>query len=183
MKKNIFITALSLAFFGATAIFVSSLSYPVGYYNGYTHPTNNSYTYTTGCNTYRYDGYSRTSTLVSSTCTSYNSGYGYNANYYQHYVQPVQQITYVAPTTQTIYVAPITTTYTVSPVYSYGYGSGYYDYGYNYGGSGYQNNPYYDGRRYHHTTDTWINNSYVDNYNSYTNIGSCYYSNGYQVCP
>lgn len=140
-----------------------------------------SYTYSTGCNTYRYNGYTRTTTLISS-CTNYNTSYGYNQSYTQ-YVQPITQVSYVAPITHTYYVAPITTSHTVSPIYSYGYTNGYYDNSYNNWGYGYQDTPYYDGRRYHHTTDTWINNSYVDNYNGYTNTSNCYYSNGYQVCP
>ncbi len=169
MKK--IITTLSLAttlFIGANLAFASHLTSSY-----YVIPTYSSYTYTTGCNTYRYDPYFKTSTLIGSTCAvstynSYNYGYTYPASTY----------TYTYPTTNyTYYSTPSTyNTYgytggvsNYSPYDNYNYG--YNNYGYNY------NSSYYDTSYYNNTY------SYPYNYGSYSSSPTYQYwynyNNGY----
>lgn len=96
---------------------VIPMMYP--YYNtGCTTPS--SYYYTSGCYTYYYNGYTRTSSIVSYNCQ----------------------------TTNHTYVAPITQYYYTSPYYTYSYtnGSWYPSYTYSYGN--YDNTNYYDYTNY-----------------------------------
>ena len=94
--------------------------YPNQYQNNYyVQPVQTSYQYTQGCNTYKYDAYTRLTTLVSSTC--------YLNNTYQNNYQ------YTYPTNQ------YSTYRYVNGVWVYGNGNtssgcnqnNYYGYGYN----------------------------------------------------
>lgn len=134
MKKNILTATLSLVLFGASALIASSLIYTPSYtyYNSHytTSYQTNSYTYTTGCTTYEYNPYTRTSTVIGSTC----------APTYNHYIEQPRYTTYTyytQPIVTTYYVAPQVEHYTVPPIY----------------------NSYYGNYPYHHTTYTSYQNN------------------------
>jgi hypothetical protein len=141
-------------------------------------PVNNSYTYTSGCYTYYYNGSTLSTTIVSYNCSNnYNNTYS-NSNYNQGYN------TYTYPTNNNTYYYKTPTSYSNSytaypynyqngswsqPTYSNyntGYNSNYYTYPSGYTDTGYSNYVnYYTG--------------YGSNYNQTT---SCYSLVGVQIC-
>ncbi len=96
MKKIISTLVLTGALFAGTAsVFAYHQSGQM-----YSIPTYSSYTYTSGCNVYRYDPYTRASTFLYTTCQTYTypqyqnlpyssypctTQYGYQYNYYNNY--------------------------------------------------------------------------------------------------
>lgn len=127
-------------------------------------PVNNSYTYTSGCYTYYYNG-----STLSTTIVSYNCSNNYNNNY-TNYTYPTNYSNYY-------YTAP--TSYYTQPT-SYTYPYNYYQYQPTYSNYNYQG--YYSYPSGY--TDTGYNNY---NYGNYYNTGynqstSCYYLAGIQVC-
>lgn len=120
MKKII----LSLGVVLGGLLTIGSSASALSYWGGNSY-YNNSYTYTSGCYIYYYDGYRRTSTLVGSTCGNQNT-YNYS---YQYQTYPY---TYSYP----------------SYTYSYSYPTtSYYTYDYSNGGW-YPNNSYYNNYNY-----------------------------------
>jgi hypothetical protein len=159
MKK--IITTLGIVgtlFIGANLASANHLS---GSY--YVIPTYSSYTYTTGCNTYRYDPYYKTSTLISSTCAvstynSYNYGYSYPATTYS----------YSYPTTNYSY-------YNGYSNYGVSNYSPYDNYNYTYSNYGYNSNSYYN-----NTYSSYPYNYYGNSYYSAPTYQYWYnYTNGY----
>ncbi|MEN9881293.1 MAG: hypothetical protein RLZZ308_476 [Candidatus Parcubacteria bacterium] len=141
-----------------------------------------SYTYTSGCYTYYYNGQTRTTSVLRYTC---GNGY-YNNNNYS-------------------YTYPVTTSYPSTNYYTYTNPSSYYTYSYcngswtpSYYGSNSSNcNSIWD--YLGNYTNSYSNANYGYNYNSYnygytpyqygyntynynTYSSGCYYLNGYQVC-
>lgn len=117
-----------------------------------------SYSYTSGCYTYYYNGQTRTTSVLSYNCTSYYpAATTYTYPQTQYYTYHYTNNGYWTPGYNN-------TNYWTNP---YSYNSNSYtswNYGWNYGN----------------------NNTYGNNYNnSYTNYnnGGCYYVNGYQACP
>ena len=191
MRKTI--STLSLAFtlfIGANLAFAEHLggSYAVI-------PTYSSYTYTTDCNTYRYDPYYKISTIIATTCINYstnNFGYNYNTNYNNGYYNNTNYSTnYTYPT---YYSNSYNGVSNYSPYDNYNYGYNDYNTNYNTGyTNGYYNNTYYSSPSYQY----WYNysNGYPTsiqnvaapitnwNTNSYGNNNSCYYNSwGNYVC-
>lgn len=125
----------------------------------YTPPVQNSYTYTSGCYTYYYDGYTRSSSVVSYNCSNnYNT---YN-NTYGNYAYTAPSAYYYTAPSSYYYTTPSSYTYNTSPYSTYQYQSYYYP-------STYSTTGY---------TDTGYT-TYTNNYN-YTQ--GCVYVSGYQVC-
>ena len=179
MKKIISITGLiSTVFLGGV---LSTFAY-TPYYNTYQNTAvSNSYVYVEGCYTYQYDAYTRRTSLIGSTCSTTNAGYGYGGYGYNNtmYTIPVStsySASYSYPVTTSYPVAtsyPVTTAYTPnSPYYTYGYTNGSWY-------PGYQNSILGD-----LFTGNSYNTSYYNGYNNnYGNYGyNCSYQNGYQVC-
>ncbi len=113
-----------------------------------------SYYYTSGCYTYYYNGYTKTTSITSYNCSTIYS----QPEYY---------------TIDTNYTYPVTYSYTpASQYYTYSYCNGSWTLSYygangcnsifNYGNTNYTNNGYYR----------------AQNYNNY----NCYYMNGYLTC-
>lgn len=140
-------------------------SYNNGYNNTYQNTQQASYTYTQGCYTYYYNGYTRSTSIIGSTCQSQNV------------------YSYTTPVSYTYTTSP-TYTYTTSPSYTYTTPTSYTN----------QTSPYYV-YGYERSNATWYpryNNSYFFNgdssYNSYdstfvpTPRTYCYTINGYSVC-
>ncbi len=148
---------------------------------------NNSYTYTSGCYTYYYNGVTRNSTII-----SYNCSNTYSNNY--TYTYPTQTYYYTAPTS---YVSPHSTycykngtwypasnskcndyhnNFTLS-----NYGGGYTDTGY--GNNYYGNSNYYGNNNYGNSygNSNYYYGSYGDGF-MYRPTNPCSYQSGYQVC-
>lgn len=121
-----------------------------------------SYSYTSGCYTYYYNGYTRTTTITSYNCQT-------NSTYYPVTTYPVNTYTYPYSTT----IAPS------SQYYTYKYCNGSWQLSY-YGNNNCSNifnwNTGYNGYTGYYGTY----NNYNYGYNNYTS--NCYYVNGYQVC-
>ncbi|MBP6888075.1 MAG: hypothetical protein KBC21_00045 [Candidatus Pacebacteria bacterium] len=118
------------------------------------HRTTSSYSYTSGCYTYYYNGQTRTTSIVSYSCQSQ---------------------------TQTYY--PVATTYTYpSQVTQYPYhSSGYFTYMYCNGlwRPSYYGNNNCDNLSYRNNSNYYGVINYTSSYN---NLNNCYYLNGYQIC-
>ncbi len=122
-----------------------------------------SYSYTSGCYTYYYNGYTRTTTITSYNCQTNNN------TYYPVTTYPVNTYTYPYSTT----IAPS------SQYYTYKYCNGSWQLSY------YGNNTcstiFNWNTGYNSYYGTYNNYNYgYNNYNNYTS--NCYYVNGYQVC-
>lgn len=137
MKKIVSIGILVVALFvSGSSVFAYHTSGQI-----YSIPTYSSFTYTSGCNVYRYDPYTRTSTFLYTTCqTQTYPTYNYsNQNYYYY---PCNNNGYYYDSYCYNY-----STYVPSPV------TDWFPY---YGGS------YGDQRRYPH--DDYYDNSYYSEY-------------------
>lgn len=129
-------------------------TYQNTYQNSYQNNYQTSYSYTSGCYTYYYNGYTQATSITSYNCQNQNT------------------YTYTSPVTYT-YTTPIKYSYYTSPYYTYGYerstGSWY---------PAYNNSVYNNGR-----TDTDYGYYYGNNNgNSYIPSNPCYYANGYYTC-
>lgn len=167
-----------------------------GYYypnsQTYTNNSNNSvyivtpsYTYTSGCYIYYYNGTTRNSSVIGYSCT--NNNY---SNNYTNYTYPVtSNYTYTVPSTYYTNSYSVPSTYYTN-TYSNPYNSSYYYQNtatypttYTTYDTGYNNAYYYYNTGY---TDTGYNNTYYNsNYNNgykYVDPNPCYDTNGYQVC-
>lgn len=164
MKKIITLTfGLFLAFSTASTVFAQSYySYNNSYSNGgslsTSYPVNYrpSYTYTQGCYTYYYNGYTQTTSIASYNCQNQNT------------------YSYTNPVVYTYYTLPyIYNTYYTQP-------STYYTYGYS-GGSWYPryNNSYLFGNNSYNNSNYYYNNS---NGHVNTPTTNCYHLNGGYAC-
>jgi len=91
-----------------------------------------SYTYTQGCYTYYYNGYTRTTSIISSTCQAQNV---------YSYVTPVTYSYYTSPYYTYSYQQNTNSWYSpYSNYYNYGYTNTGYNYGNYYNNYGYYNN-------------------------------------------
>lgn len=123
-----------------------------------------SYTYTSGCYTYYYNGQTRTTSIVSYNCgTTYSyypvaTTYSYPTSQYYtyHYNSGRWSPSYTNQWTNTYYSNPYSN-------WNYGWTYGGYNTNTNYTNYGNYNTGYY-------------------NYGNYNNNSGCYYVNGQQVC-
>jgi hypothetical protein len=204
MKKIITLTfVLGGLLFGLN---LASAGHNTGNY--YVIPTYSSYTYSVGCNTYRYDPYFRTSSLISSTCSYGYNNYGTNYNSYNYsYTYPSYSSTYYYPSYTNSYYNSYPSNY--SPYDNYNYGYNYYGYGSTYGYDYYNTNYYYpySSSYYYGNTPTyqywynysngyptsiqnvpapilnWNTSSYSNGYNYYNNSNSgCRYIGSNIAC-
>ena len=126
---------------------------------------NNSYSYTSGCYTYYYNGYTRKTSVTSYNCqNNYQTNYTYTQPYYQ------TNYTYTQPYYQNSY-------YYTSPSYTYQYSdSSWYP---SSNCNNYNNSSYYYNTGC--TNTGYDNNNYNYGYNNPYQTG-CYLISGYQVC-
>lgn len=142
-----------------------SSSYPYNYYDNsyyqntahYSSPSNNYLYSTNGCYVYRYDTRTQITTLLSTSCDTYN-------NYHTHHQQY-------------LYQNQISPNYTYYPTPQYQGCSSSYIYMYDpITGLWYPSNQ---------NNSNCNNRYYYQNYTPtpyYTPTASCYYQNGYQIC-
>ncbi len=158
---GLFLTIGAVTTVSASYLYPYVQTYPT-YTNNSVYTVSPSYSYTSGCYTYWYNGTTKQVSIIGYTCT--NNTY---QNSYTNYTYPTSNQTYYYTVPTTYYTYPsynytYQTTDWYQPTYSYYYTTSYTDTGYN-NYNAYD--PYY--------------NSYNNGY-SYQN--SCYWQNGYQVC-